>query len=287
MVKSPLVKRSARRKRHAGAAAAAAGGSSGRRNGEASTPNKVGERLKEYPKPGEKILLMLYATDDGALLPQFTKVHTSDESWALRCKVPAEWQRPPAKVALVRTVAGWVIEKAYAAISCVLPGHGVALHEFEECVTECKGCPCRMRRGSCKLVTRASAKAAGVSWTEGGYPRVALGRDKDGAVVYESLHRLMCWARSGVKAGAATSVMHVGGPDIEVDVDGAEVLRVKRCVSKQCIHPLHLKWGSPKDNSEDHWGHMGYQWGGLKSPSTPPTVRRREASDSTRAAKHT
>ena len=237
MVKSPLVKRSARRKRHAGAAAAAAGGSSGRRNGEASTPNKVGERLKEYPKPGEKILLMLYATDDGALLPQFTKVHTSDESWALRCKVPAEWQRPPAKVALVRTVAGWVIEKAYAAISCVLPGHGVALHEFEECVTECKGCPCRMRRGSCKLVTRASAKAAGVSWTEGGYPRVALGRDKDGAVVYESLHRLMCWARSGVKAGAATSVMHVGGPDIEVDVDGA-------APPKTTVRTIGATWGT-------------------------------------------
>lgn len=68
-----------------------------------------------------------------------------------------------------------------------------------------------------------------------GYLKVELGLDKEksqgGKVVYERAHRLVCWAFHGPPPEPDMIVMHT-------------------CNMPTCLCPLHLKWGTQKDNSK-------------------------------------
>lgn len=67
------------------------------------------------------------------------------------------------------------------------------------------------------------------------YMNVLLGTTKDNKKIWESVHRIMCWAKHGPPPANRNVVMHSPG-----------------CTKnrKQCISPMHLSWGSSQQNAE-------------------------------------
>lgn len=100
---------------------------------------------------------------------------------------------------------------------------------------QASGCP-----PLCLIVDKHQvAKLSGFSYKKG-YLSLMLGMDADGGKVWERAHRLVLLALCGPP---------VGGWDPKTIIVCQHL-----CHTKNCLNPLHLKWGSKQSN---HFKHQG------------------------------
>jgi hypothetical protein len=160
------------------------------------------------------------------LLPQFSKCDATKttEAWSQGLRA-ADWKAITAgdvvPASVLKKVVSWI--KA----------------EIDNLTTE--GAPLleHMDEDTCYRVSRIKAKEKPHTiQNPKKYVSIPIGVNAQGRIVYEGVHRLVCWLDNAW--GPSYNVaMHVGRPN-------------RACVHEWCINHHHLEWGDHQQNAEDY-----------------------------------
>lgn len=149
------------------------------------------------------------------LLPCFRKVATSDAPWAQGLE-PSQWQAGGNVARAVwRPIALWVRDQLREVVGKPRTGAGTGAGS------------------GCLVMDKRKCRAKG--WLVSTYVGVLIGRDANGAKVYERAHRLVAWCLRGQV------------PQGGLALHGATV----PCVSTRCVCPGHISWGDSRENAQE------------------------------------